>query len=236
MAVTGRDLIAAALSRCGVLVQGEALAPEDYATGLTALNQMLDEWSLERLMIYGTYVDTLTMSPTVAAYSSSQLASGQRPANKPLAVNVRFPGTGATTIDYPVEVIGEKVYQDLTLKATPGIPSRVWVNMTEPHMAFTFWPVPYTNFTARFSVWGYLGGGVLTLDTSLTLPPGYQALIVDNLAVRVCTDFGKEINPRIDASALRLVAKVKRSNTEPREMRTGLPGSGQMLYNIYGDQ
>ena len=235
MAVTGRDLVAAALSRAGVLVQGEALTADDLTVALASLNQMLDEWSLERLMIYGTYVDTLTMTPNVAAYSSSQLASGQRPAAKPLAINVRYPGVAAQTIDWPVEIIGEKVYQDLTLKATPGIPSRCWVNPTEPHMAFTFWPVPYAAFTARFSVWGYLGGGVITLDTSLTLPPGYQGLIVDNLAVRVCTDFGKEINPRIEASALRLVAKVKRSNTEPREMKTELPGQRQTRYDINGD-
>jgi hypothetical protein len=235
MAVTGRDLITAALSRAGILAVGEALNADDLTVSLVSLNQMLDEWTLERLMVYGTYVDTLTMIPNVAAYSSSQLVSGQRPANKPLAVSVRLPG-GATTIDYPVEVIGEKVYQDINLKSVPGIPSRVWVNMTEPHMAFTFWPAPYAAFTARFSVWGYLGGGVLTLDTSLTLPPGYQALITDNLAVRLATDFGKEINSKIEASAMRLVAKVKRSNTESREMQTELPGASQYRYDIYGDR
>ena len=235
MSVTGRDLVSESLSRAGVLVQGEALNVDDLTTALASLNTMLDEWSLERLFIYGTYVDTLTMSPNVAAYSSSQLASGQRPSNKPLAINVRYPGVSASTIDYPVEVVGEKVYQDLVLKATPGIPSRCWVNMTEPHMAFTFWPVPYAAFTARFSVWGYLGGGVITLDTALTLPPGYRALIVDNLACRVCVDFGKEPNALLDASARRLVAKVKRSNTEPREMKTELPGQRQTRYDINGD-
>ena len=75
MAVTGRDLVSAALSRAGVLVQGEALTADDLTVALASLNQMLDEWSLERLMVYGTYVDTLVMTPNVAAYSSSQLAS-----------------------------------------------------------------------------------------------------------------------------------------------------------------
>ena len=74
-------------------MQGEALNVDDLTTvALASLNQMFDEWSLERLMVYGTYVDTLTMTPNVAAYSSSQLASGQRPAAKPLAINVRYPG------------------------------------------------------------------------------------------------------------------------------------------------
>lgn len=236
MSVTGRDLVAEALSRAGVLVQGEALAPDDLSTALTSLNTMLDEWSLERLFIFGTYVDTLTMTPNVASYSSALLASGQRPAAKPLACNVRYSQVGSTTVDQPVEVIGEKVYQDLVLKNTPGIPTRVWCNMTEPQATFTFWPVPYAAFVARFSVWGYLGGGVITLDTSLTLPPGYRALIVNSLAVQVCLDFGKEINPSIEAKARELVAKVKRSNTEPREMRTELPGASRMRYDINGDR
>ena len=236
MAVTARDLIYGALSRAGVLVVGDSLETDDAAVALQSLNTMLDEWTLERLFIYGTYIDTLTMTPGTAAYSSSQLASGLRPAQKPLAVNVRYPGVSVNTIDYPVEVIGEKVYQDIVLKNTPGIPSRVWVNLTEPHMAFTFWPVPYAAFTARFSVWGYLGGGVLTLATSLTLPPGYQALITDNLAVRLATDFGKEIPSAIEASAARLIAKVKRSNTEPREMDTELPGRSRYRYDINGDR
>jgi len=230
---TARDLVTAAMQRNGTLMQNESLAGEDAATALSSLNLMLDAWALERLMIYGTYVDTLTMTPLTIAYSSSQLASGLRPAAKPLAVNVRFPGQ---PIDWPVEIIGEKVYQDLTLKSAPGIPTRVWVNQTMPHMAFTFWPAPYTNFTARFSVWGFLGGGVLTLDTVLTLPAGYQACIVDNLAVRVAKDFGKSVDDELRSSATMLKAAVKRSNTEPREMRTELPGATRTRYDINGDR
>jgi hypothetical protein len=111
VAVTGRDLVSAALSRAGVLVQGEALTADDLTVALASLNQMLDEWSLERLMIYGTYVDTLVMTPNVAAYSSSQLASGQRPAAKPLAMlraTSAIPGRQDRIIRLPKRRYGQK--------------------------------------------------------------------------------------------------------------------------------
>ena len=54
MSTTAGDQIYAALRLIGQLAEGETPSAETAQDALTALNQMLDSWSIERLSVYTT--------------------------------------------------------------------------------------------------------------------------------------------------------------------------------------
>jgi hypothetical protein len=54
MSTTAGDQIYAALRLIGQLAEGETPSAETAQDALTALNQMLDSWSIERLSVFST--------------------------------------------------------------------------------------------------------------------------------------------------------------------------------------
>ena len=48
------DIINGALRLIGMLAEGETPSAETSADALFAMNQMIDSWNLEKLMIYNT--------------------------------------------------------------------------------------------------------------------------------------------------------------------------------------
>lgn len=227
---TARDWIDRALRANGTLSRGDSLAPEDAQTALDRLNLMLDAWSIEPGIIYALNLDTFVMTPTVAAYSSSLLANG-RPAD------IKSMRVSLSGIDYDVDPeIDETTFNTLPYKAAPGIPDRCWVNTTFPQLIMNFYPTPYAAFTCTVAGWGLLQG-VLTLDTVVTVPPGYGKAIVDGLSIDTCSSFGATPSDTLRESAREAKAWIKRRNFKPREMLTGLPPTTARRgrYNIFGD-
>lgn len=226
---TARDWITSALYANGSLTQGETLAAEDAAIALARLNMMLDSWSLEPGTVWALDQDSFTMTPAVASYSTSLLAGGRPQGIKSVRVSL-------SGIDWPVmSNIDETTYNAIGYKAAAGIPTLVWVNNTMPDATMYFWPTPYAAFTATVACWGLLQGP-LTLDTVITTPPGYDLAVVDNLALLTCSSFGRTPSQELKESAKASKAIVKRSNSRPREMLTGLPtASRNRRFNIYGD-
>jgi len=80
----------------------------------------------------------------------------------------------------------------------------------------------------------------LTRNVALNIPivsSAMDTVTEARLAIALAQEGGLGIihkNMSVEAQA-REVAKVKRSNTEPREMKTELPGQRQTRYDINGD-
>jgi len=57
---TAGDIINSALRLIGLLAEGETPSPETSQDALSAMNQMIDSWNTERLMIYNTQDQVFT--------------------------------------------------------------------------------------------------------------------------------------------------------------------------------
>jgi hypothetical protein len=131
-------------------------------------------------------------------------------------------------------MIDNQLYGDYALKTVAGIPNTCWYNSGFPDGAFNFYPVPYAAFTAFVTCRRLLSGATVTLDSTVSLPPGYERMMVDNLGVDICSSFGQQVDQQLARSAVESKGIIKRTNNVSLEMDTGLgyyyPGPTDFIY------
>ena len=182
-----------------------------------ALNQMLDSWSTERLMIYNTIdqvfewpADSLTqtLGPTGTFV-------GERPVQLEDSTYYRDP---ATNVSFGVKFINQQQYDGIAVKTvTSTYPQVMWINMENPNIAMTIYPKP-----TRLLEWHFISSQVLTqpaaIYTELAFPPGYMRAFRYNLACEIATEFG--IEPPRNVARIAMVSKrdLKRQNFADDQM------------------
>lgn len=214
---TARDIIYDALSATVAL--GEAMTPsdEDAQLCLRRLNRLVDSWANDKLFAFHVKESSFTMTPGTATYSSSPLSNG-RPANVD-SVRVRLSGT-----DYPVELINNQQYGDIEDKTTAGTPDQCYIDADYPNWTMAFYPVPAAAYTCYVSG-RYPITSAMTLDSVLSLPPGYERALVDNLTVDIGPSFGVQAAPAAVEAARSSLAALKRNNAVHRVMTINLQGT-----------
>lgn len=225
---TARDLVYDAMASIGAYGTDEA-APKDADAQLVLrrLNRLLSSWSNDNLNIYEVYTDSLTLTPGVSAYSTALLSQG-----RPVTVDdmyVRY-----ANIDYPITQINVEDWSDIGYKSTTSIPTKCYVDTGWPNTTLNLFPIPFTT-TTLFVNGMRLVPAAWTLDTTVSLPPGYERFICDNLAVDIASSFGKTPSDDLRASAIKSHGIVKRQNAMPRVLKSETP-LGQGLFNIYRGQ
>ena len=113
---TGLEIVQDSLYACEAYGVGDPLSDADAQLVLRRLNRMIELWANDGLMLFDLVVDTLTMTPGTASYSTSALASTLRPASID-SCYVTLNG-----IDTPVRLIDNQTYQDYRYKAATGTP------------------------------------------------------------------------------------------------------------------
>ena len=106
-----------------------------------------------------------------------------------------------------------------------------------PQRTLTLYPVPSAAkslvlFTKRALT------SISTLDTSVSLPPGYEDAIVYNLAVRYALEYGRAVPDVVVILAAESKASIKKANIRPSYLRvdSALMAAGGS-FNIYtGDR
>ena len=233
MATTASDQINGALRLIGQLAEGEVPSAATAQDALSAMNQMLDSWSIERLSVYSTQdqifnwpasTETRTLGPT-----------GDFVGNRPVLIDdstyFRDP---ATNVSYGIKIINQQQYNGIAVKTvTSTYPQVIWVNMTDPDLSMTVYPVPTSLLE-----WHIVSVEKLTqpasLSTDLVFPPGYLRAFKYNLACEVAAEFGVEPSPRVSRIADISKRNLKRINN-PKDIMA-LPytivGTRQR-FNIY---
>lgn len=214
MAITGQDVVRDAMTQARILGSDIDPSAEDSALVLRRLNRMLDSWANESLMIYNLSEQSFTMTPAQASFSTSLLSGG-----RPVEITSIF--VRLSNIDYSVDLVDYETYSTIPYKPTPGVPAWCYVDTGFPHMTLYFYPTPYAAFTCFLGCRYPLTSAPVTLATSLSLPPGYEKTIVDNLAVDIGPSFGKQPDPMAIKAASEAKAYLKRINFKPDEMSVG---------------
>ena len=211
MATTAADQINGALRLIGQLAEGEVPSAATSQDALTALNQMLDSWSTERLAVYSTQdqvynwqpgVRTITMGPTGTFVA-------ERPILMDDATYFRDP---STNVSYGIKLINNEQYNNIAVKTvTSTYPQLMWVNMTYPDVEIYVYPVP-----TRVLEFHFVSVRPLTqpaaLDTDLAFPPGYLRAFRFNLACELAAEFGVEPSPQVQRIAMTSKRDLKRIN------------------------
>lgn len=208
MATIG-DQVNGALRLIGQLAEGETPSAETSADALSAFNQMIDAWSIDRLNVYYTQDQTFTWpanDSTVTFGPTGADFTGVRPVE--VMDSTYF---NVNNLSYGLAMINEEQYNAIALKSSTSTwPQLLWVNMGMPNITMKVWPVPTGSIEFHLiSVVVLVQAS--TLATTLVIPPGYLRAFRFNLAKEIAMEFGIEAPAsvmRIAASSLRSIKRI----------------------------
>lgn len=212
--MTTLDHIQSSMRLANILGQGETASSVEASQALQSLNDMLDTWSTENLLIYAKAYETF---PLVVNQQAYQMGTGAPDFNttRPQKIEeINFQQiSGTTTLELPIEIINQDQWAAISVKTiTSNLPTRMWPQYTYPNAILNFWPIP--SITSNVIIWSWkplTDFGALT--TTITLPPGYSKAIRYNLAVELAPEYGKNLDPVVIAQATASKAAIKRMNS-----------------------
>lgn len=205
------DQINRALRLLGVLAEGETPTAAMSEDALMALNQMIDSWNTEKLMIFNTQDQMYLWD---AGFITRTLGpSGDFVGNRPILLEdstyYRDPGTN---VSFGIKFINQQQYDGIAVKTvTSTYPQVMWINMEYPNITMTIYPKP-----TRQLEWHFISADELTqpalLATNLYFPPGYLRAFTYNLAMEIAPEYGVEPSPQVMRIAMTSKRNLKRIN------------------------
>jgi len=194
-----------------MLAEGETPSAETSQDALTAMNQMIDSWNTERLMIYSTQDQVFTWPADTLTRTLGPTGDfvGNRPVLLEDSTYFRDP---STNVSFGIKLINQQQYNGIAVKTvTSTYPQVMWVNMQNPDISMTIYPRPN-----RALEWHFVSVQELTqpatLATNLYFPPGYLRAFKYNLACEIAPEFGVEPPPTVARIAMVSKRNIKRIN------------------------
>jgi len=208
---TAGDQINGALRLIGQLAEGETPSAATAQDSLTALNQMIDSWSSERLSVFSTQDQVFSWPPNIKSRTLGPTGDfvGNRPVLLDDSTYFRDPGNN---ISFGIKIINQQQYDGIAVKTvTSTYPQVIWINMDMPNINMYVYPVP-----TKVLEWHFISVTELvepaTLDTNFVLPPGYLRAFRFNLACEIAAEFGVEPPPQVQRIAMASKRNIKRIN------------------------
>ncbi len=191
--MTAGAIIYDALGRLHIIRPGQTAASTELSDSLTTLNNLVDSWSTERLLIpfvsfarYALVADT----PSYTIGPAGADLTGPRPIRIDAAgiVQLTYNG-GAGDFREPLELIAEKDWVEIKDKtATADIPRKLYYAPTVAGGKGTLylWPTPNVTSSTdlELSAWAALASFV-DQTTDVPLAPGYGRALGANLAIEL---------------------------------------------------
>jgi hypothetical protein len=229
---TAQELIEGSLRLIGQLETGETADASTLADSLTAMNQMIDSWSTERLSVFCMQDQQFTWPANTISRTIGP--TGNFVGNRPVLVDdsTYF---YANNLRYSLVLLNVDQYNGIALPTvTSTLPQALYVNMTMPDATMYIYPVPTQAIEIHIM-------SVLeltqppTLATSLVIPPGYLRAFRYNLAIEIASEFG--IDPPQKVSRIADLAKrtIKRINNpnDIMSMPYSLIGRRKNNFNVF---
>jgi hypothetical protein len=191
---TALDLITGAGRLIGVVRKGETLAADEAQDALLSLNEMIESWANNGLLVVAdteeTFSVTSALSYTIGAGQTLNTA-------RPLNITQAYFTIG--NLDYPLIMIDDQQYNDIVLKDIgTSIPQYINYSPEFPYGKIRLYPqASGTLFIASQKALT----GFAALSTTVSLPPGWTRALRYNLAIEMAPEFGVATPPEVIAMA-----------------------------------
>lgn len=216
MAMTALRLITNALRTLGVIASGETIDADQAQDGLESLNELLEQWRLDALMVYQIVRSVQSTTAGQATYTIG--TGGQWNIPRPVRIEAAAFRRASDGLEHPMRVILEQDYREIALRNTQSTwPYWIHIDGGYPLRTATLYPVPSVGEQVVLYVWGVLSS-VASTNTSIDLPPGYQGALRYNLAVWLAPEYGVAIPPEIATLAISTKAAIQTMNWRPEQM------------------
>lgn len=240
--MTFRDIINDALRELGVLSVDQSTADTaDANFGLRKLNGLLDQWKAEQRMIYYHKRTIWTITSGTGSYTVG--TGGTINVDRPAKIDrVTYLDTSVTpNQERQLGMLFEPMWQRIMFKDQQSVLPTYWYydnNYSSGLGTIYLWPVP-TSTTITGVLYAALPiGRVTSLSETFDLPPGYERMIVTNLAVEMAPGFGRVVDNTLAMRAEKSMRVVQRSNKRLAELSIDpawLIGASTGTYDINTD-
>lgn len=202
---TALDVITKAAKLIGVARKGEALIGDEADDGLVSLNNMLDSWSNESLIIYARVRESFTL----ATSSTSYLIGASQTLNTVKPIKIVEAAIRSSGIDYDLEIIDDTTYENIALKSIQASPSS-YLNHDNghPYGTIRIFPLPAVGDILRLMSEKAITN-FATLATSVDLPAGWLLALTHNLAILMAPEYGQQVDPVVIRTAAQAKGAIK---------------------------
>lgn len=210
---TANDLIKSAAIKLGAIQTGETLSADEVSDSLAILNSWLDSESTVKGMIYHIQQESFTWNANQASQTIG--TGGDFNTTRPIHIEDGTYFRDVNTIDDPITILRDRQsYDSLASKTdTTTFPEILYYEPDYPLGVLYVYPVPSQNITFKLNSWKALQ--VFALTDNLAMPPGYQWMIENNLAVHLEPVFSVPCPERVKREAIDSKKRVKRINHVP---------------------
>lgn len=201
-------LITSSMRLIGAVASGEDITPEEANDALLTLNDLLENWSVEKLSVWGALNQTFNLVAGQSTYTIG--VGGNFNTGRPVAVDAGYTVFGG--VSYDLTPMNQYEYNSISIKTMQNqIPERMLYVNNFPLGQLTFWPVPTTNSPVTLTIGRVLTSPV-TITDSLTGPPGFLKALRYCLAVELAPEFGVEASETVFGVAADAKGDYKKSN------------------------
>jgi len=215
-----QDLINLALKKLAVLAEGESPTAEQSNDALTAFNDLIDHWNTQKLQSYTVTRTTWTITSGTQDYNvgSGQIVNVARPA---FIDHVQFLDTSVTpNLEYQMSPLTEDAWSKVPQKGlTAPFPTSWYYNPTFPNGLISLWPKPTSAVLQGVMYAPAVVSSFATLQTAVSLAPGYKRMYVNNLAIELAPDYEREPGAALVKAAADTFSDVKRLNKRFMDMQ-----------------
>jgi hypothetical protein len=236
--MTGLDLLTRAMRTLGKLESGEVPSSDEAADGLVSLNDLLDSWAAERLMVFSISIAEFTLVPGQQVYTYG--TGGNFNAARPVRID-RASIVSLTNPAQPLEIeipyLTDQEWQlEYPVKNIPTtLPTAVYDDQNFPLRNLSFWPIPTAVVKTRLYVWTTLNT-FPDLTTDITFPQAYPRALRYNLAGELSSEYGVPMPAEAAAIAVQSKSIVRLLNVPSISSYCDPAVSGDPgHYNFYSD-
>lgn len=216
MSITARQLIVKSMQKIGLLTKTEQPSADEVNDALYSLNSLLASWTNDSMLI------------VARAWENFQLLAGQTLYTigpgmnfntvRPTFINDAYVIVNSTdTPSYQLTVIQDETYFDTTLKTQEGIPFELNYDNAFPTGNIRIYFVPDQAYTLYMLSEKPLNS-FASLDTVVSLPPGWEEAMIYNLAIRIAPEYGQQASAQIIQIASDSLGAIKTAIRRNRTM------------------
>lgn len=210
----------------GITTKNDTLSASEVEDGLQALNAMLSSFSNESMLLTARTTETFTLTGGKAIYT---VGSGQDfDTGRPISIVAAYVRLGNT--DFPLELMNDINYMNVQDKSTTGLPNMIFYDGGYPIGRITLHLTPVEGYSLTLLTEKPLSQ--LSIDDDFDFPPGWEEMVVYNLAMRLSVEYGVQLPTGTMELAKESKGNIKSAIAKNRPMKSDI-GTFANIYTGY---
>lgn len=226
---TTRDIVTKSLQKIGAITKNESPSADEINDGVSALNGFLGMISNESTMVYSRTIESFPVVANDGTYTIGPGGTHDFTTTRPTYIVEAYLTDGVT--DYPLTIISDENYAEISDKTIASTPYWLNYNNGYSHGTIKLYPVPAKAYTLNIISEKPLT--TFALDDVIDLPPGWEMMLIYNLAVILAPEYGLPVDKSIYKIAMDSKSAIQLNTLKSRSMDVN-PSITFMSHSVNG--